>query len=142
MSSYFQPSCITQGKPRQPMTLTRNAGCVVRPRSLSPMSCQGVVFWHKQSICRDTTQHSKYSFLKLKSYQIIEVIPLWYSPTQPKPSYENEQVTVYWAVPVYADDIEVHANRVDVRIVDKENQIVTLLEMSCPWVENREQKEK
>ena len=51
-------------------------------------------------------------------------------------------MTVYWAVPVYADDIEVHANRVDVRIVDKENQTVTLLEMSCPWVENREQKEK
>ena len=35
-----------------------------------------------------------------------------------------------------------HANRVDARIVDKENQTVTLLEMSCPWVENREQKEK
>ena len=35
-----------------------------------------------------------------------------------------------------------HANRVDVRIVDKENQSVTLLEMSCPWVKNREQKEK
>ena len=28
------------------------------------------------------------------------------------------------------------------RIVDKENQTITLLEMSCPWVENREQKEK
>ena len=51
-------------------------------------------------------------------------------------------ITVYWDVPVYADHIEVHANRVDVRIVDKENQTVTLLEMSCPWVENREQKEK
>ena len=81
-------------------------------------------------------------FELLKSYQLIEVIPPWYSPTQPKPSYENEQATVYWDVPVYADHIEVHANRVDARIVDKENQTVTLLEMSCPWVENREQKEK
>ena len=35
-----------------------------------------------------------------------------------------------------------HANQVDARIVDKENQTVTLLEMSCPWFENREQKEK
>ena len=35
-----------------------------------------------------------------------------------------------------------HANRVDARIVDTENQTVTFLEMSCPWVENREQKEK
>ena len=81
-------------------------------------------------------------FELLKSYQLIEVMPPWYSPTQPKPSYENEQATVYWDVPVYADHIEVHANRVDAGIVDKENQTVTLLQMSCPWVENREQKEK
>ena len=81
-------------------------------------------------------------FELLKSYQLIKVIPPWYSPTQPKPSYENEQATAYWDVPVYADHIEVHANRVDARIVDKENQTITLLEMSCPWVENREQKEK
>ena len=70
------------------------------------------------------------------------MIPPWYSPTQPKPSNENEQATGYWDVPVYADHIEVHANRVDARIVDTENQTVTFLEMSCPWVENRKQKEK
>ena len=81
-------------------------------------------------------------FELLKSYQLIEMISPWYSPTQPKPSYENEQATVYWDVPVNADHIEVHANRVDARIVDKDNQTVTLMEMSCPWVENREQKEK
>ena len=57
-------------------------------------------------------------------------------------SYENEQATVYWDVPVYADHIEVNTNRVDARIVNKENQTVTLLEMSCPWVEKGEQKEK
>ena len=74
-------------------------------------------------------------FELLKSYQLIEVIPPWYSPTQPKSFYENGQATVYWDVPVYADHTEVHANRVDAGIVDKENQTVTLLE-------NREQKEK
>ena len=52
-------------------------------------------------------------FELLKSYQLIEVIPPWYSPTQPKPSYENKQATVYWDVSVYADHIEVHANRVN-----------------------------
>ena len=70
------------------------------------------------------------------------MIPPWYSPTQPKPCNENEQATVNWDVPAYADHIEVHANRVDVRIVDKENQTVTLLEMSCHRVENRGHKEK
>ena len=38
-----------------------------------------------------------------------EVIPSWYSPTQPKPFYENEQATVYWDVPAYADHTEVQA---------------------------------
>ena len=76
----------------------------------------------------------------LKRYELIEVIPPWYSPKQPKPSYANEQATAYWDVLAYADHIEVHANRVDARIVDKENETVTLLEMSCPWVEKREQK--
>ena len=64
-------------------------------------------------------------FELLKSYQLIEVIPPWYSPTQPKPFYENEQATVYWDVPVYADHIYRRARQ-----------------PSRPWVENREQKEK
>ena len=69
------------------------------------------------------------------------MIPPRYSPTLPKLSYENEQATVYWDVPVYADHTEVPANLVEARIVDKEHQTVTLLEMSWPWLENREQKE-
>ncbi|PFX19265.1 hypothetical protein AWC38_SpisGene16340 [Stylophora pistillata] len=72
----------------------------------------------------------------------LDMVPPRYSPTQPKPFHENEQAAMYWDVPVYADYTEVHANRIDARIVDKENQIVTLLEMSSPWLENREQKEK
>ena len=28
------------------------------------------------------------------------------------------------------------------RIVDKERKTVTLLEMSCPWIENRKQKDE
>ena len=81
-------------------------------------------------------------FELLKNYQLIEVIPPWYSATQPKPLYESEQATVYWDVPVYAVHTELHANLVDTKIVDKENQIVAILEMSFPWVENREQEEK
>ena len=69
------------------------------------------------------------------------MIPPRYSPTLPKLSYENEQATVYWDVPVYADHTEVPANRVEAKIVDKEHQTVTLLEMSWPWLESREQKE-
>ena len=81
-------------------------------------------------------------FELLKDHQLIEAVPPWYSPTQPKPFYENDQVTAYWDVPVYADHTEVRANRVDARIVDKERKTVNLLEMSCPWIENRKQKDE
>ena len=51
-------------------------------------------------------------------------------------------MTTYWEVRVYADQTEVRANRVDARFVDKEIKTVTLLEMSCPRVENKKQKEE
>ena len=56
--------------------------------------------------------------------------------------YENNHITAFWDVPVYVDQTEVEANRVDTRIVDRERRTITLLEMSCPWVDNRQQKEE
>ena len=41
---------------------------------------------------------------------------------------------------MYADHQEVRANRVDARIVDHANKKVLTLEMSCPWISNREKK--
>ena len=81
-------------------------------------------------------------FKLLKDHQLIEAVPPWYSATQPKPLYQNDQVAAYWDVPVYADNTEVRANRVDARIVDKERKTVNLLEMSCPSIENRKQKDE
>ncbi|XP_068749277.1 uncharacterized protein [Montipora capricornis] len=81
-------------------------------------------------------------FELLKDYQLIEAVPPWYSATQLKPLYQNDQVTAYWEVPVYANYTEVRANSVDARIVDKERKTVTLLELSCPWIENRKQKDE
>ena len=37
--------------------------------------------------------------------------------------------------------IIITANRIDTTIVDKENKKVSVIEMSCPWVENREEKD-
>ena len=58
--------------------------------------------------------------------------------------YENSLVTVaaFLDVPVYADQEEVRANRVDARIVDRERKRITLLEMGCPWVENHSRRKK
>ena len=55
--------------------------------------------------------------------------------------YENERAIAYWDIPLYADNTHVKANRIDATIVDKENKKVSVIEMSCPWVENREEKD-
>ena len=39
------------------------------------------------------------------------------------------------------DSIEVRANRIDAGTVDKEQKRVLAIEMSCPWLDNREVKE-
>ena len=55
--------------------------------------------------------------------------------------YENERAIAYWDISLYADNTHVKANRIDATIVDKENKRVSVIEMSCPWVENREEKD-
>ena len=65
----------------------------------------------------------------------------WFSKTQPKPMYENERAIAYRDIPLYADNTHVKANRIDATIVDKENKRVSVIEVSCPWVENREEKD-
>jgi len=45
-------------------------------------------------------------------------------------------------VPVFAEHLQVRANRVDARFVDRENKEVMLIEMSCRWRDNRKQKEE
>ena len=52
----------------------------------------------------------------------------------------SEQVEAWWDVPVYADHHEVRANRVDARVVNSESKKVMTIEMSCPWISNREKK--
>ena len=55
--------------------------------------------------------------------------------------YEDERAIAYWDIPLYADNTHLKANRIDATIVDKENKKVSVIEMSCPWVENREKKD-
>lgn len=76
----------------------------------------------------------------LRSLDLSTTTALWYSQAQPKPMYENDRVVAYSDVPLFADTTHVKANRIDAQIVDKERKEVKLLEMSCPCVENREEK--
>lgn len=71
---------------------------------------------------------------------LIETVPPWYSPIKPQPVYETAEVQAYWDVPVNGEFQEMRANRVDARIVNNQHKQVIALEMSCPWVSNRDKK--
>ena len=51
----------------------------------------------------------------LYNLDLIDSIPPWYSAAEPKPYYENERAHAFWNVPLYADHVEVKANRIDAR---------------------------
>ena len=76
----------------------------------------------------------------LRDQDLLEEVPPWYSPVMPKPVYKSEQAEAWWDVPVYADHQEVRANRVDARVVNHVSKKVMTIEMSCPWISNREKK--
>lgn len=81
-------------------------------------------------------------FEMLRDRELISSVPPWYSPAKPKPVYENERATAFWDIPLYAENTEVRANRIDARIIDKIEKKVIVIEMSCPWIENRQLKDE
>ena len=49
---------------------------------------------------------------------------------------------MFWDIPFFAEHNEVRANRVDARIINHREKIVSTIAMSCPWVENRGKKDE
>ena len=80
-------------------------------------------------------------FKVLTSLDLITKVEPWFSQVTPKPLYENEHATAFWEVPLFADTTHVKANRIDATIIDKTSTQVRVIEMSCPWLENRECKD-
>ena len=80
-------------------------------------------------------------FEVLRSLDLIAKVEPWLSQVTPKPLYENEHATAFWDVPLFADTIQVKANRIDATVIDKTSKHVRVIEMSCPWLENREPKD-
>ena len=51
---------------------------------------------------------------------------------------ENEHATAFRDVPLFADTTQVvKPNRIDATVIDKTSKQVRVIEMSCPWLENR-----
>ena len=52
----------------------------------------------------------------------------------------KNSIKALWDVPLFAEQVEVRANRIDAQVIDKVKKEVILIEMSCPWMENRQMK--
>ena len=62
-------------------------------------------------------------FELLREIELVDTVPPWYSSSaKPKFLYENEKAKSYWDVPLYAESREVRCNRVDARLVYKEEK--------------------
>ena len=77
-----------------------------------------------------------------KTLAVDEVSP-WYPKTQPKPLCDSQDVQAFWDIPVFAEHNEVSwENRVDARIVNHREKMVSTIEINCPRVENRGKKDE
>ena len=77
--------------------------------------------------------------------KLIERCPPWYTKVIIKPAYENNKIKVFWDIPEYSgyeDEDENHTMRPDGKIVLENEKKIYVLEMSVPWIGNREVKFK
>ncbi|PFX27514.1 hypothetical protein AWC38_SpisGene7754 [Stylophora pistillata] len=81
-------------------------------------------------------------FEMLKDLELADSTLPWFSDVKPKPLYKSPDAEAYWDVPVYADHTYVRSNRVDARFIDHKNKKELMVEMSCPWINNRDKKDK
>ena len=65
----------------------------------------------------------------------------WFSKVIIKPMYENEDVTLLWDIPEYLgydDEDDAKLQRPDGKLILKKAKVMYVLEMSVPWITNRE----
>lgn len=81
-------------------------------------------------------------FEMLKDLKLADNTLPWFSGVKPKPLYKSPDAEAYWDVPVYADHTFVRSNPVDARFINHKNKKVLMVEMSCPWINSRDKKDK
>lgn len=81
-------------------------------------------------------------FELLRELQLVESVTAWYTQIKPKPEYVSEDVQALRDIPTYGENHELQANRIGAKTVNHKSNKAVVLEMSCPWIENREKKEE
>ena len=136
INSSFRPKFIIRARRESIPPQTLPVGCVER--------CQRQWVELVMTGCSALAQ-TKYlarhnAVLKILYFELQYTYKVWPSwihsalafAKEPEPITENNSITAYWDVPVFAENTEVRANRIDARIVDKVRKEILLMEMSCP----------
>ena len=146
MNSCYQLSCTIARRPGQYQRLMCNADYATKSQRASRMCYQGALLWRRISNsnvpkARNDAALKILFFEILRDLGLLEEVPPWHPPVEPKPIYESRDAQAFWDIPVYAVQTEVRVNRVDFRIINHKAKKVTTLEISCPWMENRTRKD-
>ena len=82
-------------------------------------------------------------FKYLHKNKLIAETPPWFTKICIKPHYTNDEIEVFWDIPEYSgyeNETEIRPLRPDGKIINKELKTILVLEMSIPWITNREEK--
>ena len=115
--------------------------CIKVPESVAHVLSGCFALAQNKYLARHNAALKILFFEILRDLGLLEEVPPWYSPVEPKPTYESRDAQACWDTPIYAVQTEVRANRVDARIINHKAKKVTTLEMSCPWIENQTRKD-
>ena len=118
--------------------------CKIKPESvLHILNNCGVLA--KYSYTRRHNQVLKCFFFEvLKKFSLIDKVPPWFTSKEVKPFYDNKDVSLWWDVPEFTGaSEELHernAKRPDGKLKMKKEKKIFLIEMSCPWLDKRNEK--
>ena len=82
-------------------------------------------------------------FPLLESFSLIEKVPPWWSKTEVKPYYSNAEVKFWWDIPEYLGTENEEENKTlrphgKIQLIKVKK--IFLIEMTVPWLRNRQEK--
>ena len=128
---------LTQASPNSDPTCRL---CGTAPESMAHILSACLALVQTKYLARHDAVLKVLFFDIMEDLGLIEASPPWYSPTKPQPVYEGAYAQAYWDVPVFGEYQDLRANRIDAMIVKHQEKKVITMEMSCPWVSNRQKK--
>ena len=77
----------------------------------------------------------------LFKYQLIDQSPPWFTKSNPKPYYENDDAYVWWDIPEFSGaniDDEDKVYRPEGKLKLPHDKIIYLIEITISWIDNRD----